>query len=301
MSGQDTVPLKKEASSTHTNTASQNPLQHYLKEIRKYPILTREQEIENFKHYINHRDAATREFLITCNLRLVVAIAFKLQNSAPNIPCLELIQEGNRGLIMSVPKYSLEKQAKFSTYAALWIKAYMLKYIRENYQLTKFATTEKRKKLVSRLNKTTDKFKAKGVDPTPELLAQEFGFKIKDILEAQEYLSSRQLSLDEPLGEEGNATRGDYLRSNTDLEEAVVNKNLKEKLSRLIDRFRQNLSQKEKTVLDHRIYCYDPETLEDVGNRLNITRERARQIENKVRQKLKKFIRKEEITAQKTN
>jgi RNA polymerase sigma-32 factor len=152
-----------------------DPLKKYLSEVSKYPVLTREEELEISTRVFQDKDREAAQKLAISNLKLVVKIALEYYNTYLNI--LDLIQEGNVGLLHAVKKYNPYKGTKFSTYASFWIRAYILKYIMDSWSLVKVGTTQGQRKLFYRLNKEKQKLEALGVYPAPKLLASTLDVK----------------------------------------------------------------------------------------------------------------------------
>ncbi|HOJ44307.1 MAG TPA: sigma-70 family RNA polymerase sigma factor, partial [Syntrophorhabdaceae bacterium] len=231
-----------------------------------------------------YKDKEAAQKLIISNLKLVVKIALEYYNTYLNI--LDLIQEGNVGLMHAVKKYNPYKGTKFSTYASFWIRAYILKYIMDTWSLVKVGTTQSQRKLFYRLNKEKQKLEALGVFPAPQLLASTLDVKEGDIESMEKRLSYTDVSLESKLYDEGDDTILDTIKSNEDVEEIVAEKEKQLILTEKINLFKTTLNEKELYVFENRIMAEEPLTLQDIGEKFNISRERVRQIENKV---LKKF------------
>ncbi|HPU29235.1 MAG TPA: RNA polymerase factor sigma-32 [Syntrophorhabdaceae bacterium] len=261
-----------------------DPLKKYLAEISRHPVLSREEEFKLAEKVYKLKDKEAAQKLVISNLKLVVKIALEYYNTYLNI--LDLIQEGNVGLMHAVKKYNPYKGTKFSTYASFWIRAYILKYIMDTWSLVKVGTTQSQRKLFYRLNKEKQKLEALGVFPAPQLLASTLDVKEGDIESMEKRLSYTDVSLESKLYDEGNDTILDTIKSNEDVEEIVAEKEKQLILSEKINLFKTTLNEKELFVFENRIMAEEPLTLQDIGEKFNISRERVRQIENKV---LKKF------------
>ena len=270
-----------------------NPLQAYLKDTKQYPLLTQEKEKEIFQRYQEFRNPKDKELLIVSNLRLVVKIAFKYYKFFSSVPN-DLIQEGNIGLMRAVEKYDLGKKVKFSYYAAFWIKAYILNYIINNWSLVKFVTTEPRRKLFTKLNGEKDRLRKLGIDPDAKTIAENLDVETKDVRDMEKFLNGGDLSLDAPLKDEGDSSWVEFESDNTDVEKMVSDKDILEKGRELLKRFRQTLNERELIIFDNRMCCETALTLQEVGDKLGISRERVRQIEKNIRKKLFDFKRKED-------
>ena len=228
--------------------------------------------------------------MASSSLRLVVKIAreYFFRNS---YPILDLIQEGNVGLMHAVEKFNPDKGSKFSNYSTRWIRAYIMKYIMDNWSLVKFGTTQCERKAFYRLNKAKEEIRRQGKEPTVERLAEKLGIKEKNVSYINERLSSPDVSINEPLHEEGRDTIEDTITSGFNLEEYVVMKVESEEIRRKIEEFRGSLNDSDVEIFDRRILKEeDPWTLEQLGGLLNISRERVRQRETGVFRKAKEFF-----------
>ncbi len=261
-----------------------DPLRKYLAEVSKYPVLSRDEELRLSTKVYQGKDKEAAQRLVMSNLKLVVKIALEYYSTYLNI--LDLIQEGNVGLLHAVKKYNPYKSTKFSTYASFWIRAYILKYIMDSWSLVKVGTTQGQRKLFYRLNKEKQRLEALGVYPAPKLLASTLDVKEHEVEDMQKRLAYTDISLDTPVHDEGDDTIMDMMRSGEDIEEAVAGKEKQEILSAKIAEFRTTLNDKEVFIFDKRILAEEPLTLQDIGEYFKISRERVRQVENKV---LKKF------------
>lgn len=275
---------------TRGEVATRDPLQMYLREISQFPLLQPEEEHELAKRVQENGDQDAAFRLISSHLRLVVKIAMDFQRRwMQNV--LDLIQEGNVGLMRAVTKFDPDKGIKFSYYAAFWIKAYILKYIMDNWRMVKIGTTQTQRKLFYNLNKERQRLRSLGYDPTTEVLSQSLDVSESDIVEMDQRLSSGDMSLDMPVGEDSDATRLDFLPDmGPGVEQSLANDQL---IGLLMDNLRSiepELNEKELAILHDRLLSDDPVTLREIGERYGVTRERVRQIEmrllEKIRQKL---------------
>jgi len=262
------------------------PINTYLVEVSKYPVLTREEEFEVSRLVFDENDRDAAEKLVVSNLRLVVKIALEYYNTYSNV--LDLIQEGNIGLLRAVKKFNPHRGTKFASYAAFWIRAFILKYIMDSWSLVKVGTTQDQRKLFYRLNKEKRRLEALGVSPTPKVLADTLDVREKDIEHMEKRLSSVDISLETPINETGDDTIMDTVKSDMDVEEIVGEREMSVVISRKVEEFRGGLTDKESYILDNRVMAEEPETLQEIGEKLNISRERVRQIENGIVKKLRK-------------
>lgn len=265
-----------------------DPFKKYLVEIRKFPLLSREEEFELAKKWYEEKDRYAAYRLIVSNLRLVVKIAFEYQRAYTNI--LDLIQEGNLGLLQAVRKFNPYRDVKLSSYASWWIRAYILKFLIDNWSLVKVGTTQAQRKLFFRLKKEKNRLEAMGFNPGPKLLAGQLEVSKEEVAEMDQRLEGGDLSLNAPLEDETNQTYLDILPDSEALEEKVADNQFREIFEQRIAEFSQTLKNKEAFILRHRLLAENPLTLQAAGDELHISRERARQIEKRILEKLKVFL-----------
>lgn len=261
-----------------------DPLKKYLSEISRHAVLTREEELKIAEKAHRYKDNEASQKLVTSNLRLVVKIALEYYNTYLNI--LDLIQEGNVGLVHAVKKYNPYKGTRFSTYSSFWIRAYILKYIMDSWSIVKVGTTQSQRRLFYRLKKEKKKLEAIGVFPAPQLLANTLDVKVGEVEDMEKRLSYTDISLEHPVYEEGEETFMDMIKTDDNIEEVVAAKEKKEILEQKIMEFKKILNDKELFIFEYRILIDEPLTLQEIGERFAISRERVRQLENRV---LKKF------------
>lgn len=277
-------------SSSDTALVKFDPLQRYLSEISKYKLLTREQEIELGKRVQEEGDTEAAYVLVTANLRLVVKIALEFQRVwMQNL--LDLIQEGNIGLMQAVRKFDPYKNVKFSYYASFWIKAYILKFIMDNWRLVKIGTTQGQRKLFFKLKKEKQKLIDQGFDPKPKLLSERLGVSEREIVDMDQRLDGWDVSLDAPLKDDSDAGRIEFLSSEVEsTEDQVAKKEIETLLHNKIDEFKKTMTERELEIFEKRIFADSPATLQDIGDRYGISRERVRQVEKNIIKKLRLFF-----------
>ena len=258
-------------------------LKAYLIEVAKHPILSREEERKVTRVIYKDKDLDAVEKLTVSNLRLVVKIAMGYYNTYLNI--LDLIQEGNVGLLHAVKKYNPYKGTKFSTYAQFWIRAYILKYLMDSWSLVKVGTTQGQRKLFFRLNKEKRRLESLGLYPAPKLLASTLQVKEEEVVEMETRLTCNDVYLEAPLYDEGTDTMMDVLSTDDDVEDIVSEKDTQNELKKRLKAFKTTLNEKEACILDHRLMSEEPRTLEEIGTRFHISRERVRQIEQRILKK----------------
>lgn len=270
-----------------------DPLQRYLSEISQYSLLTREEEIMLANKVREDGDTEAAYRLVTSNLRLVVKIAMEFQRIwMQNL--LDLIQEGNIGLMQAVKKFDPLKNVKFSYYASFWIKAYILKFIMDNWRLVKIGTTQAQRKLFFKLKKEKQRLIDLGFDPKPKLLSQTLGVSEKEIVDMDQRLHGSDVSLDAPLKDDSDTERIDFLSTSDETaENQVAKKEMEGILREKVNFFRKKLTERESIIFDKRIFSDSPITLQEIGNIYGISRERVRQVEKNVIKKMKEFFKRE--------
>jgi len=261
-----------------------DPLKKYLSEISRHSVLSREEEMEIAERAHRYKDAEASQRLVTSNLRLVVKIALEYYNTYLNV--LDLIQEGNVGLVHAVKKYNPYKGTRFSTYSSFWIRAYILKYIMDSWSIVKVGTTQSQRRLFYRLKKEKKKLEAVGIFPAPHLLARTLEVKVAEVEEMEKRLSCTDISLEHPVYDDGEETFMDIIKADDNIEEVVAAKEKREILDQKIREFKGMLNEKELFIFENRIMIEEPLTLQGIGEQFKISRERVRQLENRV---LKKF------------
>jgi RNA polymerase sigma-32 factor len=269
--------------------APSDSFKRYLAEIAKYPLLTKKEEKQFAELVYQYQDKDAAQKLVVSNLRLVVKIALGYYTAYSSIR--DLIQEGNIGLIHAVRKYNPYKGTKFSTYASFWIRAYIMKYIRNTWSIVKIGTTEKQRKLFHGLNKEKRRLEAKGILPAKQLLAHNLDVSAEEVEEMEKRLSTSDLSLDQSLFEEGEETILDAMQTGHESVEDIVAAKEKDTIARKkVAQFKKLLNEKELYIFENRLMTEEPMTLQEIGDHFNVSRERARQIEKGVTAKVLKHL-----------
>jgi RNA polymerase sigma-32 factor len=285
------TPSTQLVSSSGSGLVPFDPFRRYLAELRKYPRLTREEEQELARRY---RDTGDREALfrlVTANLMLVVRVAYSFRRAARNM--LDLVQEGNLGLLHAVERFDPELGVRLPTYAAWWVRAYMVKFLLDNVRLVRVGTTNARRKLLRNLRTEKQRLEEMGYEVGPKLLADHFGVSEQDVQDVQLALESRDVSLDEPLGADEERRQEDMLADprTVGADETLARGELQQRAERAIAEFREGLSERERAILERRILSDAPETLQKLGDRFGTTREAVRQAEARLMKRLKAFMR----------
>ncbi len=270
-----------------------DPLHRYLTEISQYKLLTREEEKELAIRVKDYGDKEASVAMVTANLRLVVKIALEFQRVwMQNL--LDLIQEGNIGLMQAVVKFDPYKNVKFSYYASFWIKAYILKFIMDNWRLVKIGTTQGQRKLFFKLKKEKQKLIDQGFDPKPKLLSQRLGVTEKEIVEMDQRLDGWDVSLDAPLKDDSDTERVDLLSEEAETaEDKVARKEMTNLLQEKIEAFKEKMTPREIEIFELRIFSDNPMTLQEIGDRYGISRERIRQVEKNIIKKMRDYFKQE--------
>ena len=268
-----------------------DPLQIYLMEIKRYELLSREEERELAIKIRENSDDKAAYRLVTANLRLVVKIAMDFHRYwTKNL--LDLIQEGNLGLLQAVRKFDPYRGIKFSYYASFWIKAYILKFIMDNWKLVKIGTTQSQRKLFFNLAKERDKLIAQGFAPEPKLLAERLDVKEEEVVEMTQRLGGWEVSLSSPVGGDDSRESFDAFLPDPEIaiDEQISEDQSRKLLLKSLGEFRKTLSGKEADIFDSRIMAEKPLTLQDLGDKYHISRERIRQIQEKIIKNIKKWL-----------
>lgn len=266
-----------------------DPLTRYMQQVSKYPLLSDEEEKELLDRVMQNHDVEAAKKLVTSHLRLVVRIAMEYRSAYHNV--LDLIQEGNVGLLRAVKNFDPSKGARLGYYATWWIKSYILKYILDNFRLIKIGTTQAQRKLFYNLMKEKEKMEHLGFSPEHKLIAEKLDVKEKEVAEMDQRLSCPELSMDVPVGEEGGAHHIDFLQDpGQGVDEKISHQELKDVLFDHLDGFSKTLNSRELNIFKNRLLAEMPETLQVIADEYGITRERVRQIEERIKEKLKKYF-----------
>ena len=270
---------------------SRDGLHAYLQKINKFPMLAPEEETQLARLVRDHNDPQAAFRLVSSHLRLVVRIALDFQRRwMQNV--LDLIQEGNVGLLRAVNKFDPDKGIKFSYYASFWIKAYILKFIMDNWRMVKIGTTQAQRKLFYNLNKEKQKLLQQGFDPDSAMLSERLGVSEDQVIEMEQRLDSSDVSLDVPVSDEsGSASRMDFLPSqDVAAETHIAGAEMSDILHASLEKLIPSLSEKELFILRRRLLSDEPMTLREIGEHYHVTRERVRQLEVRLLEKLKAHL-----------
>ncbi len=266
-------------------------LEAYIQKINTFSILTKEEEMTLARRLVDEEDPEAAASLINANLRFVVKIAYQYRNYGFKIS--DLIQEGNYGLIMAVKKFDPDKGFRLITYAVWWIKAYIKNYIINNWSLIKVGTTQAQKKLFFKLKeemRRNDMMMLNGHNV--KLLSERFNVRDEDIVEMDQRISKKDFHLDRKISVDGKGTSHlDLLPDHApDIEERLISS---EQISRLNEKLKeayQILTETEQIIYNKRLISEKPNTLQELGKELGISRERVRQIEVRIKKKIQKYL-----------
>jgi RNA polymerase sigma-32 factor len=271
-------------------------LSMYLREVQRHPLLAPEETHALAVRFVETQDSALAARLVTANLRLVVKIAYEYRRAYKNI--MDLIQEGNIGLMQAVKRYDPYRGVKLSSYAAWWIRAYILRFILNNWRLVKLGTTQAQRKLFFNLRKKRAELQSLGIDPTNAEIAKQLNVPENEVEEMDVRLQASEKSLDAPVGDaEGRATaKIDMMPSPVEGPESIMaDGELQALLKDKLGNFRKTLKGKDKelAIFDERLVADEPLTLQELGDRFGISRERVRQLEQRLTGRLREYLREE--------
>jgi len=279
MSGEENLP------------AISNPALHrYLQEVSQYELLSREETEELAVRFQETGDPDAAYRLVSSNLRLVVKVAMDFQKYwMQNF--MDLIQEGNVGLVQATKKFDPYRGVKFSYYAAYWIRAYILKFIMDNWRLVKIGTTQAQRKLFFGLNKERKLLEAQGFQPEVELLADRLNVKESEVIEMSQRMDNWDVSLEAPVRSDSEDEQKNFIpQEGPAIEELVASQEIRDRLGEVLGEMRDKLNEKEQVILQRRLLSDDPLTLQTIAEQFGISRERVRQIEANLLKKLKKQL-----------
>ncbi len=258
----------------------------YVSEINRFSILTAEEEFRLAVRLTKYNDMEAAEKLVVSNLRFVVKIAHEYRNYG--IKLADLVQEGNIGLMHAVKKFDPYRGYRLISYAVWWIRAYIQNYIIKSWSLVKIGTTQAQRKLFFKLSQARKKLESLS-EKRAEFaeIAETLGVRPEEIAEMDVRMSGRDLSLDASVGEDGDSTHMDYLTyGGEDQETALIRKEEMALVQHNIAGALAGLNEKESFIIRNRVMAESPLTLQAIGDRYHITRERARQIEKQALRKM---------------
>lgn len=269
-----------------------DPLAAYMREVQRHPLLSPDEEHRlAVGYHKNPEDLAAAARLVTANLRLVVKIAYEYRRAYKNM--MDLIQEGNIGLMQAVKKYDPYRGVKLSSYAAWWIRAYMLRFILNNWRLVKLGTTQAQRKLFFNLSKEKARLSALGIEVTDAEIAKRLNVTESEVAEMDKRLARSDASLDASVGESDgrSVARVELMPSAGSTPDQVVEgAELSELLQDRLSQFREKLTGKDVIIFDKRVVADEPLTLQELGDEFGVSRERVRQLEARLTGKLRDYL-----------
>ncbi len=272
-----------------TSLSRLTPLQRYLLEIREFKPLTAEEEFELAVRYREQGDHEAAYRLVTANLSLVVKIARIYSRVYHNV--IDLIQEGNIGLIEAVKRFDPYKGNRLPTYASWWIKAYIIKFVLDNFRIVRVGTTNERRRLLFNLRQEKEKLRLQGIEPTAQLLARRLNVSEEDVRAVEANIESGDLRLDAYVGDDEKLQYVDTLQATDEqVDERLARGELQELFNRKLAEFSQGLNERELTILRERLIAEEPKTLQEIADRFGVTREAIRLSEKALIAKIKQYM-----------
>ncbi len=269
-------------------------LNHYLAELRRYPLLTPEEEKETAIAYYEHGDQKAGERLVTANLRLVVKLAFQYHRQWSNV--LDLIQEGNVGLVQALSRYDPYRGIRFSSYAQYWIRAMILRFLMDNYRLVRLGSTRAARQLFFQLRKERERLIKEGLQPKTRLIAERLSVPESEVIAVDRHMRAPAMSIDAPLSEGEGRALVDIMPDEDMVgpETNVVRGQLQDVVKQKLEIFSQTLhDERELAIWHERLVAHEPLSLSALGERFGVSKERIRQLEVRIRRNLKNYLRKE--------
>jgi RNA polymerase sigma-32 factor len=262
----------------------------YMAQLRSYAPISREEEQLLATRWIEEGDREAGRQLVLANLRLVVKIAMEYRRAWTNV--LDLIQEGNLGLLQAVQRFDPTRGTKLSSYAAYWIRAYILKYLIDNIRLVRLGTSRAQRKLFFRLNREKRELEKRGYEVGPRLLAERLDVSEQDVVDMEQRLAEGELSLDAPVQEERDgASFGDFVPAGGgSAEEHVASRELRRVFMDHVQAFAEELDDRDRQIVERRILADEPDTLQELGQEFGISRERVRQLEARLVDRLRSYL-----------
>lgn len=266
-----------------------DPLTAYLAEVRRIPRLTEQEERALAERYAAGKDRNAAYRLVSGNLWLVIRVAREYERAARNL--LDLIQEGNMGLMEAVKNFDPYRGVRFPSYASWWIRAYIVRYVIANWRLVKIGTTQAQRKLFFNLNKEKEQLEREGFTPGTKLIADRLNVRESDVIEMEQRLSGADVSVDQPTDEESDGNLLSVLPSGAaTAEDLLLNDETRRLIKDGIESFSAELTEKELLIFNERMLAENKATLQEMADKLDISRERVRQIENRIKERMKEYF-----------
>lgn len=268
--------------------SSQDPLAIYLNELRKYPVLSREEEFKLAQKYHDTKDPEAAQALVKANLRFVVKVAAEYSKFGARM--IDLVQEGNIGLLQAVKDFNPYKGTRLITYAVWWIRGYIQEYLMRQFSMVRIGTTQNQKKLFYQLQKQKADLEAMGSEGGLALISSRMGIPEDEVAEMAKRMSGRDVSLDKPLDDDSTTNLGDLQKSASSedaLDDMLALKEEVHLLKEKLEELRPTLNEKELILLEERLLADEPLTLQEIGEKYKITREAVRQTEARLLKKIR--------------
>ncbi len=265
-------------------------LTRYMAELAKHPPISREEEHALAVRWVEEGDLDAARRLVLANLRLVVKIAMEYRRAWTNV--LDLIQEGNVGLLQATHRFDPYQGVKLSSYAVYWIRAYILKYILDNFRVVRLGTTRAQRKLFFRLNKEKRQLEREGFGVEPKLLAERLEVGEDDVTDMEQRLSQSDLSLNAPARRDADGAEvGDFLAARgASAEEEVAGAELRQVFQQKLSEFARTLPERDRRIVDGRVLAEEPRTLQELADEFGVSRERVRQLEARLVNRLREYM-----------
>ncbi len=270
-------------------------LTHYMAQLAAHAPISREEEHELAVRWREHGDKEAGRQLVLANLRLVVKIAMEYRRAWTNT--LDLIQEGNLGLLEALQRFDPSQGVKLSSYGAYWIRAFILKYLIDNIRLVRVGRSRAERKLFFRLNKEKRELERQGFRPEPALLAERLDVSEQDVVSFEERLALPELSMNAPMRRDDDKSEmGDFIPAPTiSAEDAVGDAELRRVFQEKVQAFAEDLEQRDQQILRERLLAEEPKTLADLGKDFGVSRERVRQLEARLMKRMQAYMREEMV------
>lgn len=266
-----------------------DPLRRYMLEVAKFPMLSDAEEKALVARYQDSKDPEAARQLVGSHLRLVVKIAMQYRSAYWNL--MDLIQEGNVGLSTAIQKYRTDKGTRFGYYATWWIRAFILKYILDNFRLVKIGTTKVQRKLFYNLMREKRRIESMGFTPSHRLLAENLQVSQDEVAEMSKRLSQSEAHLDAPVGPDSDAVLSDFIADDdVPIDEKLAKAEIQDLFHDKLGEFAKELKPRELKILHERLLAEVPLTLQQIADDYGISKERARQIEERIIEKLRDFF-----------
>ena len=279
-----------QVSSSDRSLGPVDALSAYMSQLAQYPPISREEEHELAVRWIEEGDEDAARQLVLANLRLVVKIAMEYRRAWTNV--LDLIQTGNVGLLEAVQRFDPYRGVKLTSYAVYWIRAYILKYLMDNFRSVRLGRSRAQRKLFFRLNKEKRQLELEGFEVEPKLLAERLEVTEEDVVDMDQRMSQSDLSLNAPArGDESSAEFGDFIPiGGQSAEQAVGDTQLSQVFQETIEEFSAGLGERDRKILEERIIAEEQKTLQELADEFGVSRERVRQLEKRLVDQLRDYM-----------